>query len=373
MPVDSAFISSIQTGFEDIRAAAGAAVRALGMHAEMAEEASASPGSPRRTLLEKIGTSDVFILILGPRYGDVGESGFSPTEDEFNEAIRLGRDVLVFVQEVEMEADQREFLDRVRGAWEDGRFYRRFTDVSDIGLAIAGALSELRAGSPGEDPQAASQRALELAKGEERSGMSSGPSVRVAFTPLHQGVVLDAVGLEDAALEDDLSQMLRQAGLVPQALGIETSTTAAGVSLLGTEARDWGRPAAFVHTDGSIMASAAIHGDGAFGGSLVDPERLDKALSACGRFARQAWERIDAGGTVTRVAITAAIPDAQYKGWGGNRNSNSMSPGMSLPATVIAPDPPEIVPSAQADSPELARRLSAALKRVFLDAGAVQG
>ena len=185
------------------------------MHAEMAEEASASPSSPRRTLLDKIGTSDVFILILGPRYGDVGESGFSPTEDEFNEAIRLGRDVLVFVQEVEMEADQREFLDRVRGAWEDGRFYRRFTDVSDIGLAIAGALSELRAGSPGEDPQAASQRALELANGKERSGMSSGLSVRVAFMPLRQGVVLDAVGLEDAALEDDLSQMLRQAGLGP--------------------------------------------------------------------------------------------------------------------------------------------------------------
>lgn len=373
MPVDSAFISSVQTGLEDVRTAAAAAVKALGMHAEMAEETAASPHSPRRTLFDKIARSDVVVLLLGSRYGDKGASGVAPTEDEFDEAIRQGKDVLVFVQAVEMEPEQAAFLDRVRGVWEDGRFYRRFTDVSDIGLAVAGALSEIRAGSPGEDPAAASARALELAVGAPQSSMSSGLTVRVAFAPLRPGTVLDPLALEDSSLGNDLSQALREAGVVPQALGIEASTSAEGVHLLGSEARDWVRPEAFAHADGAITVVSAIHSTGTFAGSLVDPERLEQALIASGIFAQAAWRRIDTRGSVTRVAVTTAIPDAQYKGWGESSNPNQMHPGMSLPSTVIAPDPPEIIPSAQVSSPELVRRLSAALKRVFLDAGAVQG
>jgi hypothetical protein len=42
---------------------------------------------------------------------------------------------------------------------------------------------------------------------------------------------------------------------------------------------------------------------------------------------------------------------------------------MSLPQTVIAPDPPEIIPSAQADSPELVRRLLVALQARLHEAG----
>lgn len=373
MSVDAAFISSVQTGLEDVRTAAAAAVQALGMHAEMAEETAASPHSPRRTLFDKIARSDVIVLLLGSRYGDKGASGLAPTEDEFNEAIRQGKDVLVFVQAVELEPEQVAFLDRVRGVWAEGRFYRRFTDVSDIGLAVAGALSELRAGSPGEDPTAASARALELAADAPRSSMSSGLTVRVAFAPLRQGTILDPLALEDSSLGNDLSQALREAGVIPQALGIEASISGEGVHLLGSESREWIRPDAFVHADGAITVVSGIQSPGAFTGSLVDPERLEQALNASGLFAQAVWARIDGRGSVTRVAVTAAIPDAQYKGWGEGSNPNQMHPGMSLPSTVIAPDPPEIIPSAQAGSPELVRRVVAALKRVFLDAGAVQG
>jgi hypothetical protein len=342
------------------------------MHAEMAEETPASPHSPRRTLFDKIARSDVVVLLLGSRYGDKGVSGFAPSEDEFNESISQGKDVLVFVQAVEMEPEQAAFLDRVRGAWEEGRFYRRFTDVSDIGLAVAGALSELRAGSPGEDPTEASARALSLAADEQRSGMSSGLTVRVVFAPLRQGTILDPLALEDSSLGNDLSQALREAGVMPQALGIEASTSAEGVHLTGSESRDWVRPEAFVHADGAVTVISGIHSTGTFAGSLVNPEKLEQALIASGLFAQAAWARIDLRGSVTRVAVTAAIPDAQYKGWGEGSNPNQMQPGTQLPSTVIAPDPPEIIPSAQVSSPELVRRVVAALKRIFLDAGAVQ-
>ena len=342
------------------------------MHAEMAEETAASPHSPKRTLFDRIARSDVVVLLLGSRYGDKGASGLAPTEDEFNEAIKQGKDVLVFVQDADMEPEQVAFLDRVRGVWEEGRFYRRFTDVSDIGLAVAGALSEFRAGLPGEDPAAVSGRALELAAGKPRNAMSSGLAVRVAFAPLRQGTILDPLALEDPSLADDLSQALREAGVVPQALGIEASISAEGIHLLGSESREWVRPEAFIHADGAIEVASSIHSMGTFTGSLVDPGRLEQALVASGLFAQAVWARVDTRGSVTRVAVTAAIPDAQYKGWGEGSNPNQMHPGMSLPATVIAPDPPEMVPSAQVSSPELVRRVVAALKRIFLDAGAVQ-
>lgn len=78
----SVFISSIQRDFGDVREAARKAVESLGMHALMTETVGASAESPRRALLEQVRDADIFLLLLGPRYGEPGETGRSPTEDE---------------------------------------------------------------------------------------------------------------------------------------------------------------------------------------------------------------------------------------------------------------------------------------------------
>ncbi|PZS35561.1 MAG: hypothetical protein DLM61_01710 [Pseudonocardiales bacterium] len=79
------FISSIQRDFGEVREAARKAVESLGMHPVMAEATGASPESPRRALLDEVRDADIFLLLLGPRYGAPGESGRSPTEDEYTE------------------------------------------------------------------------------------------------------------------------------------------------------------------------------------------------------------------------------------------------------------------------------------------------
>jgi hypothetical protein len=61
-------------------------------------------------------------LVAG-RYGDRGPSGFSPTEDEFNEAQRLHKPTIVLVQETVRDSDQEDFLQRLRGGWEQGLLY----------------------------------------------------------------------------------------------------------------------------------------------------------------------------------------------------------------------------------------------------------
>jgi hypothetical protein len=54
-------------------------------------------------------------LILGRRYGTPCASGLSPTEEEFEEAKRQNKPIVVPRQEVEMEPEQREFQTRSTG------------------------------------------------------------------------------------------------------------------------------------------------------------------------------------------------------------------------------------------------------------------
>jgi hypothetical protein len=138
--VKSVFISSIQRDFGDVREAARKAVESLGMHPLMAETTGASEHSPRRALLDQVRDCNIFLLLLGPVYGEPGQSGRSPTEEEYEEAVRLGKPILVLKQNVEMEPEQQTFLERTRGSWEEGKLSGSFDGAADVGLEVVRAL-----------------------------------------------------------------------------------------------------------------------------------------------------------------------------------------------------------------------------------------
>ena len=102
----------------------------------MAETVSAAPASPQRALLDRVAESNVLVLLVGPRYGARQESGVSATEEEFDEARRRGKPILVLREEGELEPEQQEFLDRATSGWEGGALYGTFRDASDVGLAV---------------------------------------------------------------------------------------------------------------------------------------------------------------------------------------------------------------------------------------------
>jgi len=114
--MQTVFISSIQSGFEDVRAAARDGVESFGWRAVMAETVGATPASPQRGLLDRVAESDVVLLLIGPRYGASQESGLSATEEELDEARRRRKPILVLRQEGELEPEQQEFLNRVTDA-----------------------------------------------------------------------------------------------------------------------------------------------------------------------------------------------------------------------------------------------------------------
>ena len=88
-------------------------------------------GAPNRpTTLAGVDVADVYVLILGPRYGDsYPDTGLAPTAEEFHRARTRGLPIIVFTKTTSESDDpaQADFKSEV-GHYVTGRFWRSFTD-----------------------------------------------------------------------------------------------------------------------------------------------------------------------------------------------------------------------------------------------------
>jgi hypothetical protein len=185
--------------------------------------------------------------------------------------------------------------------------------------------------------------------------------------------LLDAVALDDAALPDELASFARAARLVAQSEGIDARVTAAGITMTVGE-RHSPNLTISVGTSGEIVGEASVAGeDETFGSMRIVPERLEQAIRSAIAFAETVWQRFDPRGEVQDVAVTVAIPEAQHRSWGRGREGSSISMGgmFSMPEMAIAPEPALIVRRSDLARDETVTRLVAELRRLFVDAGAV--
>jgi Domain of unknown function (DUF4062) len=370
--VPAVFVSSVQRGCESVRDAARDTLLSLRMHPIMAEITGASPASPQRALLDEVAQSDYFLLILGSRYGDPGPAGTSPTEDEFNEARRVGKPIIVLVQEGDQEPAQHGFLERIRsGGWEKGILYGTFGGPDHVGPAIVAAFAKLTESSSSEDPEGARTHAAEMVQAAiGRGSYSSGVVARIAIVPTSVTVLLDALSLESPTVADEVASRARQHGLVAQEVGLKSDVSSEGITLRGATSWEGVELLLQVLADGGIFAQTSVRGVGSFAGSIVEPDRLRAFVQGVGDFAQAVWDHIDRRQEIRRAAVQIAIPDSEFMGYGQNPG-NSMSLGGRMPATVQAPMPPDVVNRGELATPETARRLVAAVRRVFADAGRV--
>jgi len=380
--VISVFISSLARGeMASFREAARDAIDSLGMRPVMFETEPASTQDSRRALLDRIPHCDALLLILGAEYGEPAARSVSPTEEEFQEAVRHGIPVLAIVQEgVERGRAQQEFINRVRGTWEKGRFAPGFSDRNDVMRAAVKALNEWRQRGPGEQRRAeAAQVALQLAAGDDRPGTmtSSGSLLRVVLVPLISGLLLDAVALEDPALADDLAGAARASRLVTNAMAIETEIDREDtLHLRAKQERGWENPHLRVTRNGAILAEGAVGASqGSFAGSQVVADRVVEVVGRSAAFAESIWSRIDRRDEVRQVLALVAVSGAQGKVYAPRELTGStlqMGHTFSMPNLLIAPDQPLLVRREDLASAELANRLRAELRRRFAAEGAVQ-
>lgn len=119
---------------------------ALGHEPLRFEDFTAQSVPSREACLEGVRQADVYLLLLGPRYGDpLPETGLSPTAEEHVAALTKGIPRLVFVKTgVDLEDRQAEFRREVE-AYSTGVFRGSFSNAVDLQPTVARALRDVAA------------------------------------------------------------------------------------------------------------------------------------------------------------------------------------------------------------------------------------
>jgi hypothetical protein len=138
------FISSVTYALKAERDALAAQLKVVPPYQPLRfEDFTAQGRSSREACLAGVEACDVYVLLLGPRYGDaLPDTGKAPTEEEFEHARRLGKEILAFVKTIDEEDEprQEQFKARVQ-SYVNGYFRGSFADPLTLNLAVTAALA----------------------------------------------------------------------------------------------------------------------------------------------------------------------------------------------------------------------------------------
>ena len=110
-----AFVSSVMAELAEERQAAAAGVRVVGLRAVMFEEFGGRDADPEEAYLAEVEGSDIYIGILGKRYGKPLKSRFSATHAEYLHAEKHALRMAVWTSSApDREGHEQAFLDEVR-------------------------------------------------------------------------------------------------------------------------------------------------------------------------------------------------------------------------------------------------------------------
>lgn len=139
------FVSSVTYLLKDERENLPPLLRLLGHDPLRFEDFVAPDASSRVACLRGVDAADVYVLLLGPRYGDkFPDTGMAPTHEEFETARRRGIPILVFVKNTdEADAPEQTEFKKLVGDYVDGRFWKTFNGPTDLNIAVGEALKAL--------------------------------------------------------------------------------------------------------------------------------------------------------------------------------------------------------------------------------------
>jgi Domain of unknown function (DUF4062)/TIR domain len=142
------FVSSTQVDLLRERRAAETAIRSLDLHFTGMEYFGARANRSIETCLEEVQGSDIFVLIIGSRYGSyVPNTKISFTEREYVEAESLSKPCLVFFKKsaktefVETDAAKQIALERFKQRLRERWQIAEFGDSPQLAIALVASLS----------------------------------------------------------------------------------------------------------------------------------------------------------------------------------------------------------------------------------------
>lgn len=108
------FVSSVMAGLGPERTAVADAVERLGAQPILFERLGGRDDDAELAYLDGVRSSDIYVGILGERYGRPGSSGYSATHAEYLEAVRSGLRISVWHTAAPLDGHQNDFLEEVR-------------------------------------------------------------------------------------------------------------------------------------------------------------------------------------------------------------------------------------------------------------------
>lgn len=271
------FISSVINDFEEYRHAAKRAVEIMGDKPIMSEDFGARPCSPGKTCVTEVETSDVYIVVLGEKYGFVTPEGISVTQAEYRGAKGLGKPILAFIKKCEMEAKQGRFRQEVEG-YQEGLFRGTFSSPEELKEEIIKSLRLL-----GQFQNAVSEDAFKEKMTQSLSIVSNytvnnGPQLIIGIWP-NPPRDIDIVDVEHQL--DSVFTKMCQEGLAIMKEGYDSISE-----------RDWtgiksGKGIMAFFPDGLLLINLSVvieKDDFHFSGHFAPPSRIKQLAIAAQKF-----------------------------------------------------------------------------------------
>jgi hypothetical protein len=125
------------------RAALADALRRMGLQVVMFEDLGGRDEDAERAYLDGVARSDIYVGIVGDRYGTMLPSGRSPTHEEYREARMRGKRISVWVARdgANRQGDARDFVQAVQVFHTTGTF----TDADDLARRVVERMAEIAA------------------------------------------------------------------------------------------------------------------------------------------------------------------------------------------------------------------------------------
>jgi hypothetical protein len=137
------FISSEMELLKPERQELANALRGLGMRVVMFEDLGGRDETAERAYLDGVARSDIYVGVIGDRYGSMLESGRSPTDEEYREARFRGKRISVWSAKdgSSRQGNARDFLDEIRVFHTTGSF----TSPEDLAGRVVERVAEIAA------------------------------------------------------------------------------------------------------------------------------------------------------------------------------------------------------------------------------------
>ena len=202
------FISSVIRNFEEFRQATKSAVELMGHNPIMSENFSARSYSSETACIHEVEQSDIYLVVIGEKYGFETEEGISVTHAEFRAAKNSNRSILALIQQCEKEEKQKDFKKEVE-SYSDGVFRASFNTPQQLKDEIIKALRQIETMEQAVSNEEFDSKITAALK-QLSDGDDDNPEFVIGFLPQPERIV-DIVSLENEL--DKIFEKMCKAGL----------------------------------------------------------------------------------------------------------------------------------------------------------------